>query len=60
MSRWCRVCGEPVTLLGAAAYQSPELSKAVHEATSRETGPDGHLAAPIDVNPAQAGRVTPT
>ena len=45
-------------LLGDAAHLSPELCKAIHETTGKETGPDGHLAAPIDVNPGGSGPVT--
>jgi len=49
----CRVCAEPVTLVGKTAHLTPELSKAVHTATESETGPDGHLAAPVDFRLAE-------
>jgi hypothetical protein len=49
-SRWCRHCGEAVTLLGQPGT-GPFLRKAVHAATGREEGDDGHLAAPIDQQP---------
>jgi hypothetical protein len=52
------MCGDRVVLLGAVAYLSPALSKAVHKETGKETGPDGHLVVPVDVNPAEAGQVT--
>lgn len=46
-SRWCRHCGERVTLLGQPGTD-PSLRMAVHAATGGETGPDGHVAAPTD------------
>lgn len=57
MPTWCRWCNEPVTVAGDAAI-SPNFSKAVHAASGLETGPDGYLATPIDMQPAgtQDGR----
>jgi hypothetical protein len=46
---WCRHCGERVTVTG----DDPRFGKAVHAVTGSETGPPGgHVAAPIDVDPA--------
>jgi hypothetical protein len=44
---WCRKCEQPVTVTG-----DPWIGKAVHTTTDAETGPDGHLAAPINLDPA--------
>lgn len=41
----CRRCHEPASVQG-----DPRWGKAVHSLTDRETGPDGHLAAPIDAD----------
>lgn len=54
-SIWCRRCGVPVTVTGV----SP-MGRAVHSGTGEELGADGHLTAPISVDPAvsaAAGRV---
>ena len=54
-SIWCRRCGQPVTVTGV----SP-MGRAVHSGTGGELGADGHLAAPITIDPAvsaAAGRV---
>lgn len=40
----CRECGQSVTVTG-----EQWIGRAVHTATGRETGQDGHLAAPIDL-----------
>ena len=55
-SLWCRYCDEPVMLLGQPGTDSlfPSLRKAVHAATGSETGPDGHVAAPMDQRAASA------
>lgn len=46
--RWCRWCGQQVEERG-----TPPLVKAVHKKTGLERGsPDGHLAAPLDFEPA--------
>jgi hypothetical protein len=45
----CRRCREPVTVQG-----DPQWGKRVHTYTSEETGSDGHLAAPIDVDLVRA------
>jgi len=47
--RVCRKCREPVTVQG-----DPQWGKAVHTATGKETGPGGHVAAPIDVGLVRA------
>jgi hypothetical protein len=52
----CRRCDQPVTVIVAPGI-SPYLGKAVHTATGLETGPDGHLAAPIDASPARRALV---
>jgi len=44
---WCRQCGKRVTISGG----DPEISRAIHAATGRELGADGHLVAPIDHEP---------
>jgi tRNA(Ile2) C34 agmatinyltransferase TiaS len=44
----CRRCKEPARREGSLLLEE-ELRKAVHTATGNERGPDGHLAAPIDV-----------
>jgi hypothetical protein len=49
MSMQCRVCGEPVQVMG-----EPFTGQAVHAGTGSEAGPDGHLAAPIDLSPEPA------
>lgn len=46
--RWCRVCGEPVTV---APGSYPYTSNAVHTATGIQEGPDGHLAMATDAPP---------
>jgi hypothetical protein len=46
-SIWCRRCGLPVTVTGG----SP-MGRAVHSGTGEELGADGHLAAPITIDPA--------
>jgi hypothetical protein len=50
----CRLCAEPVTLVGSPTLEVP-LRQAVHTATGRETAPgpgkrESHLAAPIDAD----------
>jgi hypothetical protein len=45
--RWCRRCGKRVTLTGS----DPQFGKAVHTASERELGDDGHMVAPIDYEP---------
>jgi hypothetical protein len=45
---WCRWCGKRVRLAGDG---EPEMRKAVHSASGRETGEDGHIAAPQDSEP---------
>lgn len=57
-ARWCRHCGEPVTLLGDSSLEVP-MRPAVHAGTGLEEGPghgpDGkHLAAPTSTDPAKA------
>ncbi len=52
--QWSRVCGEPVTVTADPAI-GHHLRKAVHAVTGLEDRPDGHLAAPIGMNP-NAGR----
>jgi hypothetical protein len=47
---WCSRCGQPVKLADGDGIED-EYRKAVHAATGRETGPDGHLAAPVDHEP---------
>jgi hypothetical protein len=44
---WCRHCGVPVTVSGV-----PAIGRAVHTGTGDELGPDGHLVAPISIDPA--------
>jgi hypothetical protein len=48
-ARVCRRCREPVTVQG-----DPQWGKAVHTATGKETGPGGHVAAPIDADLVRA------
>jgi hypothetical protein len=45
----CRRCVQPVKITG-----DPQWGRAVHTVTSKETGPDGHLVAPIDADLARA------
>lgn len=45
----CRRCHEPASVQG-----DPQWGKAVHSLTNRETGPDGHLVAPIDADLVRA------
>lgn len=40
----CRRCGQPIRLTG-----EQWIGRAVHTATGSETGQDGHLVAPIDL-----------
>jgi hypothetical protein len=40
----CNVCRLPVTRSG----KDPEWGPVVHADTGQETGPDGHVAAPIE------------
>lgn len=49
----CRQCEDPVRLEGNPLVP-PQLRKAVHAETGRETGADGHLAAPVGAGPAVA------
>jgi hypothetical protein len=49
VGRVCRKCREPVTVQG-----DPHWGKAVHTASGKETGPGGHLAAPIDADLVRA------
>jgi hypothetical protein len=51
LPRWC---GEPVTVTGDAAV-SPSFGSAGHAAAGMETGPDGHLATPVDIRLARGG-----
>ncbi len=46
-SRWCRWCGQKVTVSGG----DPDFGKAVHTVTGLELGPDGHLVGPVDTEP---------
>lgn len=48
---WCRACGQPARVEGDA-----ELGRAVHARTGQETGPDGHLCAPIGFETAEMAR----
>jgi hypothetical protein len=48
----CRRCVGGVTVKG-----DPEWGPAVHAATGRERGADGHLVAPIDASIVQADAV---
>jgi hypothetical protein len=48
--RLCRVCGGGVWLIGGDLSLPEPLRKAVHE-DGEETGPDGHVAAPIGPDP---------
>lgn len=50
--RWC---GQPVTV-GSSPLGS-WMSKAVHTGTGEELGPDGDLAAPIDLDPVPPDEV---
>ena len=47
-SDWiCRSCRQPVTLAGSPVL-AVSLRRALHTATLKERGPEGHLAAPIE------------
>jgi hypothetical protein len=45
----CRHCREAVTVQG-----DPQWGRAVHTVTGKETGPGGHVAAPIETSLLQA------
>ncbi len=50
----CRTCRQAVTAMGG----DPErITLTFHTATGKETGPNGHIAAPIEA--AQAGHGEP-
>jgi hypothetical protein len=48
---WCNWCGQPVRLEGDG-NPTAALRKAVHEATGKRAGPDGHTAAPVGDEPS--------
>jgi hypothetical protein len=47
---WCSRCGQPARLEGPDDIPRT-LRKAVHDFTSQEKGPDGHLVLPVDEEP---------
>jgi hypothetical protein len=48
--RWCMRCRQRVRLEGPPDLIE-QFRKAVHADTGDEEGPDGHLAAPVDIEP---------
>jgi transposase len=46
-SRMCRGCGGTLRLIGDDPLLPEQMRKAIHDDGS-ETGPDGHVAAPLD------------